>query len=111
MLTRELPTDLHLPAGMGDTALCELCMCLGPLLRFCLSCWPASLCAHPAAALLPRCCCLAASLPAPWQVIEAALANAGMEKQEIDWLVMHQANMRIMSAAADRLGVPTGALR
>ena len=44
------------------------------------------------------------------QVIEAALADAGMEKQEIDWLVMHQANMRIMSAAADRLGVPTGAL-
>lgn len=39
-------------------------------------------------------------------VIEAALADAGMEKQQIDWLVMHQANMRIMSAAADRLGVP-----
>ncbi|KAL4457358.1 hypothetical protein ABPG75_012223 [Micractinium tetrahymenae] len=39
-------------------------------------------------------------------VIEAALQNAGMEKQQIDWLVMHQANMRIMSAAADRLGVP-----
>lgn len=31
-----------------------------------------------------------------------------MEKQQIDWLVMHQANMRIMSAAADRLGVPPG---
>lgn len=42
------------------------------------------------------------------QVIEAALADAGMEKQQIDWLVMHQANMRIMSAAADRLGVPAG---
>lgn len=42
------------------------------------------------------------------QVIEAALVNAGMEKQQIDWLVMHQANMRIMSAAADRLGVPPG---
>ncbi|PSC74644.1 3-oxoacyl-ACP synthase [Micractinium conductrix] len=39
-------------------------------------------------------------------VIEAALADAGMEKQQIDWLVMHQANMRIMSSAADRLGVP-----
>jgi len=34
--------------------------------------------------------------------------NAGMAKEEIDWLVMHQANMRIMSAAADRLGVPAG---
>ena len=86
------------------------------------------------------------------QVIEAALADAGMQREQIDWLVMHQvaacsqlncsvvfqwagllrradglctpgahpslhppppfclpqANMRIMSAAADRLGVPPG---
>lgn len=40
-------------------------------------------------------------------VIEGALKNAGMQKEEIDWLVLHQANMRILSAAADRLGVPT----
>ena len=61
---------------------------------------------------LTACPCHAAALPppCPGQVIEAALADAGMEKQEIDWLVMHQANMRIMSAAADRLGVPTGGL-
>eukprot|EP00887_Chlorella_sp_A99_P007979 scaffold12.g7979.t1 len=39
-------------------------------------------------------------------VIEAALANAGMTKEQLDWLVLHQANMRILSAAADRLGVP-----
>lgn len=39
-------------------------------------------------------------------VIEGALKNAGMQKEEIDWLVLHQANMRILSAAADRLGVP-----
>ncbi|KAI7838752.1 hypothetical protein COHA_007545 [Chlorella ohadii] len=39
-------------------------------------------------------------------VIEAALENANMQREQIDWLVMHQANMRIMSAAADRLGVP-----
>ncbi|KAI3425795.1 hypothetical protein D9Q98_007770 [Chlorella vulgaris] len=39
-------------------------------------------------------------------VIEAALVDAKMDKTQIDWLVMHQANMRIMSAAADRLGVP-----
>lgn len=39
-------------------------------------------------------------------VIEGALANAGMEKEAIDWLVLHQANMRILSSAADRLGVP-----
>lgn len=42
------------------------------------------------------------------QVIEAALDDAGLAKDQVDWLVMHQANMRIMSAAADRLGVPPG---
>jgi 3-oxoacyl-[acyl-carrier-protein] synthase-3 len=41
-------------------------------------------------------------------VIEAALDDAGLAKDQVDWLVMHQANMRIMSAAADRLGVPPG---
>ena len=55
--------------------------------------------------------CNAPSPTLRFQVIEAALADAGMEKQQIDWLVMHQANMRIMSSAADRLGVPPGALR
>ena len=39
-------------------------------------------------------------------VIEGALADAGMAKEEIDWLVLHQANMRILASAADRLGVP-----
>lgn len=39
-------------------------------------------------------------------VIEGALANAGLEKEAIDWLVLHQANMRILLSAADRLGVP-----
>lgn len=48
-------------------------------------------------------------MAAALQVIEAALVDAKMDKTQIDWLVMHQANMRIMSAAADRLGVPPGA--
>ncbi|KAI8100562.1 hypothetical protein M9434_004954 [Picochlorum sp. BPE23] len=39
-------------------------------------------------------------------VIGAALKDAGMTKEDIDWLVLHQANMRILSSAADRLGVP-----
>lgn len=39
-------------------------------------------------------------------VIEGALENAGMQKEEIDWLVLHQANKRILSAAAERLGIP-----
>jgi 3-oxoacyl-[acyl-carrier-protein] synthase III len=40
-------------------------------------------------------------------VVEAALADAGLPgPQAIDWLVLHQANQRILDAAASRLGVP-----
>jgi 3-oxoacyl-[acyl-carrier-protein] synthase-3 len=39
-------------------------------------------------------------------VVQGALADAGLDKDQIDWLVLHQANARILSAAADRLGVP-----
>jgi len=39
------------------------------------------------------------------QVIENALNNAGLQKEDVDWLVMHQANKRIMDAAAERLGL------
>lgn len=39
-------------------------------------------------------------------VIEAALKQAGLEKEQVDWLVMHQANQRILDAAANRLGLP-----
>ncbi|GAB4823464.1 hypothetical protein N2152v2_010510 [Parachlorella kessleri] len=39
-------------------------------------------------------------------VIEGALQDAGMQKEQIDWLVLHQANMRILNSAAERLGVP-----
>jgi len=41
-------------------------------------------------------------------VIENALVNAGLQKEQVDWLVMHQANQRIMDAAAERLGLPPG---
>lgn len=40
------------------------------------------------------------------QVIENALENAGVKKEEVDWLVMHQANQRIIDAAAERIGLP-----
>lgn len=39
-------------------------------------------------------------------VIESALEKAGLQKTDVDWLVMHQANQRIMDAAAERLGLP-----
>jgi 3-oxoacyl-[acyl-carrier-protein] synthase-3 len=36
----------------------------------------------------------------------AALARAGLGTADIDWLVPHQANLRIMSMTAHKLGVP-----
>lgn len=39
-------------------------------------------------------------------VLEAALADANLPPSAIDWLVLHQANQRILDAAASRLGVP-----
>jgi len=39
-------------------------------------------------------------------VAEAAIEKAGLGPEDIDLLVMHQANTRIIDAAADRLGFP-----
>ncbi|NLX16257.1 MAG: 3-oxoacyl-ACP synthase, partial [Ramlibacter sp.] len=36
----------------------------------------------------------------------AVLAKAGMEKEQIDWLVPHQANIRIMMSTARKLRLP-----
>jgi 3-oxoacyl-[acyl-carrier-protein] synthase-3 len=36
----------------------------------------------------------------------AALEKAGVEASEIDWLIPHQANIRIIQATAKRLGMP-----
>lgn len=40
------------------------------------------------------------------EVIEKALFRASLTTTDIDWLVLHQANQRILDAVADRLGVP-----
>jgi len=40
------------------------------------------------------------------EVLKEALENAGMEADDIDWLLMHQANIRIMETVAKKLGVP-----
>jgi 3-oxoacyl-[acyl-carrier-protein] synthase-3 len=37
---------------------------------------------------------------------EAALAQAGVQASDIAWLVPHQANVRIIASAADKLGIP-----
>lgn len=39
-------------------------------------------------------------------VATEALEAAGVEKEELDWLVPHQANLRIIQATAKRLGLP-----
>jgi 3-oxoacyl-[acyl-carrier-protein] synthase III len=40
------------------------------------------------------------------EVIEKALFRAHRTTADIDWMILHQANQRILDAVADRLGVP-----
>ncbi len=39
-------------------------------------------------------------------IVDEVLAKAGMDKSEIDWLIPHQANLRIIQATAKRLDLP-----
>lgn len=41
------------------------------------------------------------------EVIEKALFRAGLSAEQIDWLLLHQANQRILDAVAQRLHIPT----
>jgi 3-oxoacyl-[acyl-carrier-protein] synthase III len=40
------------------------------------------------------------------QAGEAALSAAGLAKEDVDWLVPHQANLRIMTQTAAKFGIP-----
>lgn len=40
------------------------------------------------------------------RVLEEALDEAGLDASQIDHLLLHQANIRIMETVAERLGVP-----
>jgi len=40
------------------------------------------------------------------EVLGEAMENAGIEAGQIDWLVLHQANIRIMETVAKKLGIP-----
>ncbi len=40
-------------------------------------------------------------------VVDEVLNGTGISADEVDWLVPHQANMRILKGTASRLGVPT----
>ena len=37
---------------------------------------------------------------------QTAIARAGLQVADIDWIIPHQANLRIISAIGDRLGMP-----
>jgi 3-oxoacyl-[acyl-carrier-protein] synthase-3 len=41
------------------------------------------------------------------EVIEKALFRASLTTADINWMILHQANQRILDAVADRLGVPS----
>ena len=40
------------------------------------------------------------------EVIEKALFQASLTVEQVDWLLIHQANQRILTAVAERLGIP-----
>ncbi len=40
------------------------------------------------------------------ETAEAALGKAGLSAAEVDWIIPHQANLRIISATAQKLGLP-----
>jgi len=40
------------------------------------------------------------------EVIEKALFRANLSVDQVDWLLLHQANQRILDAVAERLGIP-----
>lgn len=40
------------------------------------------------------------------RLVDETLAKNGIEKHQIDWLVPHQANLRIIQSAADKLDMP-----
>jgi 3-oxoacyl-[acyl-carrier-protein] synthase-3 len=40
------------------------------------------------------------------EVIEKALFRANLSNDEVDWLLLHQANQRILDAVAERLNIP-----
>lgn len=40
------------------------------------------------------------------QIVDQTLDKAGLKKSDVDWLIPHQANMRIIQAVAKRLSMP-----
>jgi 3-oxoacyl-[acyl-carrier-protein] synthase-3 len=40
------------------------------------------------------------------RIVDETLASTGLKKSDIDWLIPHQANIRIIKATAKKLGIP-----
>ena len=40
------------------------------------------------------------------EIVDQVLAEAGMQKSDVDWLIPHQANLRIIAATARKLNLP-----
>ncbi|MFZ5660194.1 MAG: beta-ketoacyl-ACP synthase III [Pseudomonadota bacterium] len=40
------------------------------------------------------------------EIVDETLASNAMRREDVDWLVPHQANIRIIQATADKLGMP-----
>jgi 3-oxoacyl-[acyl-carrier-protein] synthase-3 len=40
------------------------------------------------------------------EILEKALFRAGLTTEAVDWLLLHQANQRILDAVAERLKIP-----
>lgn len=40
------------------------------------------------------------------EIVEQTVAKSGIQQSDIDWLIPHQANLRIIAATARRLGLP-----
>jgi len=58
----------------------------------------------------PRIHCPRAHCQVP-DILEKALANAGLSAADVDHLLLHQANIRIIEAVASRLGIPMSKVR
>ncbi len=41
------------------------------------------------------------------EVIDKALFQANITTEQVDWLILHQANQRILDAVAQRLNIPS----
>ncbi len=47
------------------------------------------------------------AVPLMEEALDRALRNAGLTREQVDWVIPHQANLRIIDALARRLSIPS----